>query len=341
MNSPVLQTIKTVKERLDKNYTSGQLFEVLDKLMYRAIQPLILHTTYVDRLLSIILAWYAQNHRRRISPHSKTRFSAYVIAFLAEPDPRRKFLLYKKMKLERNITFFLVTHWLTLIDPWRALHIRGCRGEVSRDIERQLMLKCCVTSESDLWATISHSRYWLAAALDFKEQIVEKYMRLAFVNGHAHWVTQRDNNKHLKLELEEVVQNFILAVIKAVDKFDPQQGTLTSYVQNWMKNAKITQQFRGEYGLAYTIPHSKKTSIARNKNTLTRNLSVSLDAPEVQEVADETSIEANLIHGEETDRIRKVAKAGDTFGIARLILGIQEVLSPQEQALLRAHQLQE
>jgi len=335
MNSVVLDVLKTVDERIDQNYTSGQLFEVLDKMLYRAVEPLILHTRYVDRVLSIVLAWYAQNHRRRISHNSKARLAAFVIAFLSETDGKKRVLLYRRMRLERNITFFIVNNWLAIVEPWKRLHVSACRGEVHRQLEQELMLQCCVTNPGKLWGTICTAQYWTTVAADFRDQMAEKYMRMVMLEAQSHWANQRENNPHLSLDLDELAQNFMLSVLKAIDKFDERQGTLTAYILNWLKNAKISQQYRGEYGVAYTIPHSKKTSIARDGDTGTRNLSVGLDDENVQNVADERNIESVLSQRQELHRVREVAKFSDVQGIGRLLLGIPEVLTDKELQLLR------
>lgn len=338
-NSAIIQSLKTVKEKIGSNYTSGQLFSVLDKMLYRAVDPLIRHTRFIDRALAIVLAWYAQNHRRRISNHSKKKFTVHVIAFLASADPDVRCKLYRKMKLERNITFFLVQHWLRIIGPWRELHVQACRGLLHRQQERELLIQCCVTDIGPIWGVIGTAQYWLDNAASFKHRMIEKYMRLVMVEAHTHWKMQRQNNPHLQLDLEETAQNFLLAVIKAIDKFDASQGTLTSYVKDWFKNARITMQHRGEYGIAYSIPHSKKTSIATKQDGITRNISVNLDSPEAQEVEADNNIEQRIQHTQELTRVRTIAKASDPSGVGRLLLGIPEVLNDSELRLLLTAQL--
>lgn len=337
MSSAVLHALKTVQEKIADNYTSGQLFDVLDTMLYRSIEPLIVNTRYVDRSLSIVLAWYAQNHRRKISPHSKRRLTAYIISFLSERDPVRRVRLYRRMSLERNITFFLVRHWLSIVEPWRALHVGFCQGHVGRDESEQLARRCCVTDVERLHGTISSAQYWLDQATQFKHHMVEKYMRLAMMDAYTHWTIQSEKNPHLGLDLEELAQNFILAVMKAIDKFDKNQGTLTAYVQWWLQNARITQTHRGEYGIAYTIPHSKRKSIALKDDALTRNISVSIDSNEALEVPSGQDLEGQIIATQEQNRVRLVAKYSDSMGIGRLVLGIPEMLSNQElQQLLSA-----
>lgn len=336
MNNPVIQALKTVQERLPDNYTSGQLFEVLDTMMYRAINPLIANTRYIDRILSIVLAWYAQNHRRRISSLSKKRLAACIMCFLAESDTKKRIVLFKRMRLERNITFFMVQHWLAIVKPWIDLHVSTCAGTAPKNEERIFLVQCCVVNPNQLWGTICDARYWIERATDFKDMIVEKYMRMVMMEAHTHWQIQKDKNPHLQIDLGELAQNFVLAVVKAIDKFDARQGTLTSYVSNWLKHAKITQQFRGEYGVAYVIPHSKKTSIAQQRDQVTRNLSVSIDSSEAQEVLDDSDVETTMAQRQENEQVRSIAKVSDPLGVGRLILGISETLTAKELQLLKA-----
>jgi hypothetical protein len=322
--SHVLNVLKSVTERIDVNHTSGQLFEVLDTLLYRAIDPIIENSNYVDRMLSIVLAWYTQNQRRKISPLPKERFNTYVIAFLTTKDVTLRKKIYRRLGLERNITFFIVSRWLQLLRPWQDLHIRHTRGEPVLQEMASIERSVLVFNNHNLFAIIQEAKCWYEKSSDFKQRLLEKYMRFIMLEALHHYKAQQLHNPHLRLELDEVAQNFVLATYKAIDKFDANRGTLTTYIQNWLKNAKVSNHFRHEYGTAYNIPHSRKMKIASKSDTTTNNLYVELDKEEVLEVADELSVEADVVRRNEIDFIRMLAKEADPEGIGRMFLGIGE-----------------
>lgn len=322
--SHVLNVLKSVNERISDNYTSGQLFEVLDVLLYRSINPIIENSNYVDRVLSIVLAWYTQNQRRKISPLPKDRFNTYIITFLASKDNDLRKKIYRKMGLERNITFFIVSRWLSLLRPWQDLHIRQARGETLLTEMASIERSALVVNNHNLFAVIQEVKCWYERSSEFKQCLLEKYMRFIMLEALHHYKAQQTHNPHLRLELDEVAQNFVLATYKAIDKFDAERGTLTTYIQNWLKNAKVSNHFKHEYGTAYNIPHSRKMKIASKSDTTTNNLYVELDKEEVLEVADELSVEADVIRRNEVEFIRLLAKEADPEGIGRMFLGIGE-----------------
>ncbi len=330
MSSAVLQTLKSVKERLPDNYTSGQLFEVLDRMLYRSIDPIIEHANYVDRILAIVLSWYSNNQRRKVSPLSKERFNTYVIAFLGARDNDLRKKIYRNLRLERNITFFIVQRWLSLLKPWRQLHVQYARGDNSvlhqmASLERTAL----IWNNHNLFTEYQNVAYWHEQAAQFKQQMLEKYMRFIMREAYGYYRAQQINNPHLRFDLDEIAQNFILAAYKAIDKCDERQGTLTTYIQNWLKNAKVSTHFRHEYGIAYNIPHSKRQRIAK-KQDHSSNIYVSIDSEEAQEIASEHDLEQEMERNDQINFVRMLAKIADPIGIGRIVLGIGEVLDEHE-----------
>jgi hypothetical protein len=141
---------------------------------------------------------------------------------------------------------------------------------------------------------------------------------------------QREHNPHLNFDIEDLAQNFSLAVNKAIDKCDAQQGTLTSYIKNWIKDAKGNPQLRGEYGIAYTIPASQRRAMVQSTNNKAVNISVSIDDEELQGLRSESNIEEEYERKRTIDLVRVLAKRADPTGISRMFLGIGEILLPEE-----------
>jgi uncharacterized protein YejL (UPF0352 family) len=160
--------------------------------------------------------------------------------------------------------------------------------------------------------------------------IMEKYMRFVMMEAQMFHKQQREHNPHLNFDIEDLAQNFSLAVNKAIDKCDAQQGTLTSYIKNWIKDAKGNPQLRGEYGIAYTIPASQRRAMAQSTNNKAVNISVSIDDEELQGLRSESNIEEEYERKRTIDLVRVLAKRADPTGISRMFLGIGEILLPEE-----------
>ena len=176
--------------------------------------------------------------------------------------------------------------------------------------------------------------YWTEKALTFKHQIIEKYMRLVMLEAHAYATHHKQNNPHIRIDLDEVAQNFILAVSKAIDKCNANKGTLTSYVQMWLKDARNTVHFQHSYGFAYSIPTNKRREIAAGKSHI-NNMVFDLDSAEAQSVAVEYDLESDIDNKKIVNTVRAISKQADPTGLGRLTLQITEVLSPKERQLLK------
>ena len=163
---------------------------------------------------------------------------------------------------------------------------------------------------------------------------MEKYIRHTAMKANSHYRTETT-----RFDLNDVSQNFMLSLNKAINKFDQTKGTITTYVNHWLRDAKNPgPNFTHEYGMAYNIPVAMRRAMATNKGVFTANIAVSLDDEEdhihslsCPSLNPEQAAEAN----DSATRVRILAKRADPTGLARIKLGIEEVLNPYELALLR------
>lgn len=314
-----LDSLKRVKEQLGQNYTSFQLLSVLDQLLWKSMWPILRTTDYFDRVLANVIGWSATNPRRKLSSLPKDRFNTYAMAYLAADTPKIKFRILKKMRIERNVLFYVVGRFL----------------EIMKDVpparpSQRIANALAVFDYEGLWFTAREAGYWHHQSIEFKGMIMEKYMRFVMMEAQMFHKQQREHNPHLNFDIEDLAQNFSLAVNKAIDKCDAQQGTLTSYIKNWIKDAKGNPQLRGEYGIAYTIPASQRRAMAQSTNNKAVNISVSIDDEELQGLRSESNIEEEYERKRTIDLVRVLAKRADPTGISRMFLGIGEILLPEE-----------
>lgn len=325
--SNVLGVLKQVKERLPDNYSSHQLLSTLDMLLLHACYPIIERTRFFDRHLGIISGWYSSAARRKIaSLPSKDRFTALASAFIVSNDTETRVEIWKKIKLERTIVFWLLNHWLEQMSGWTEA-IAENNSEKQRSCER----KACFVIHSSVFQIVQHVEFWRNKASEFKQMLMEKYMRYVMVEANNFYQYHRTNNPHMQFDLDEVAQDFCLAVSKAIDKCDSEKGTLTSYIQNWLHDARTN---RSEYGTAFSLPSNQRRAIAKGTSEI-NNISISLDAEEVQEIASDSDVEEHLFRSTIVTKVQKLAKSVDPLGIGRISLKITEILSPEEVTLLK------
>ena len=328
MSDFVINSLKSVKEKLDKNFSSYDLLTTLDTLLLRSVLPILKNSKYIERNLSLVVGWYTNAARRKLSSNgSKDEFNTRI-AELILAKPEEKALVWKKLCLERTLTFHMVSSWLEELRDWPTYRVKN-----DIDAMTQCENAACLLDRENVFPLIQEVDFWLKKAVEFKHMLVEKYMRLAMLEATTYYKIQKQNNPHLSIMLDDVAQNFILAVSKAIDKCDANRGTITSYVQTWLHDAKSTVHFSHEYGTAYSLPNNKKRGIV-TEGLKINNIAVSLDHDEVQEMKSTDNVEENVMAAQVVNRVRILAKAADPVGLGRIALQIGEHLSSEELRLL-------
>lgn len=333
MTSRVLDQLKTVKEKLEANYSTEALLDTLDELLNRAVEGIIICCNYLDHRLLTIATWYSTNQRRKLSSMEKPQFIASCMAF-ALADTKTKRRIYRKIGLERNLTVLMLDQWLTLAGECVHLELKHLSNPSSDVMSRINHLRWLlnITNPHQLFASYNTVKMYYQESLKFREQVSEKFMRKVMLETVA-YVKEQERRNGPRMNLNDVAQNFMLAVYKAIDKCDSAKGTLTSYVDAWINNAKTTNVFRDEVGVAYSIPSGQRKQIATKVSTLS-NYAVSIDDDEVRGIVADQNLEENLLRQDTINHVRKLAKAADPSGLGRLVLGITETLSVHEVLLL-------
>jgi hypothetical protein len=327
VHSKSFQAFKTITERLGNSLASHQYIQILDKLLFRAIKPILESSNYLDSIVATLILGYTENVKRKISRVPKTRLLLILMLFLASDKPSDKLRLLKRARLERSILIMAIDNWLKALASYRELVSLSLTEDTYYAVIHQLELGIQRRPETDLFSAIAHTEFWFEQALDFRTQILEKFMRL--VTKEANVFRQYNPN----VNLDDVVQIFGLAITKAVDKYDMNEGALASHIQQWLKNAKNRANLQ-QSGISYVIPAEYRSKLLTD-NSLPSNFSVSLECEEVQAMESNHSVEEHIMRLSETERVRLIAKIADPKGIGRRALGIQEILTTEQVAKLK------
>lgn len=336
-NVASFNSLKSVKESLSERYSSNQLMNVLDDILGYGLRVLIENTNFIDMMSMSCLTWYSGNSRRKISSLPKPKVM-YYLALYPVLNQRQKIKILTRLRLERNIRFFLLETFLTKAEEYVKLEVEACKTKdlmkKSVLLERMHVLQSGTGVQGSMSAVYHQVKFWHQLAVKFRNQIMEKYMRHTVMRANAFY----NSSPELK-DLQDVIQNFQFALSKAIHKFDQRKGTLTSYVNFWLRNAQNpTGGLTHEYGIAYTIPASVKRGHASGTSTHPVNIFATIDddASALEVPCDTLNPEQSIERDSEINRVRKLAKIADPVGCARLRLGIEEVLSPDEIKLLQS-----
>jgi len=297
--SRVFSVLKHTKERITDNWTSAQYSEVLDRLLYESIDPIIRSSNYVDQWIAAILSWYACDARRKISNVGRNKLLTLMMLFITSKDPETKILILRSMRLERNLLSGIVTNWRTFTSDYRRLS-DSLFDDKSKKVALYLkQVEVSVLATGSIYGVISTVDFWFNHYTHFKDQLLEKYTRLALIKSKEFYV----QTGHV-LDLDDIIQIFMVSTSKAIDKYDVQKGSLTSYIQTWFKDARTK---------------------CRNMITNTVSLEEMFENANV-DIADDSDFVQGICNAQEIERVRVLSKRVDPFGLGRIKLGIEETI---------------
>ncbi len=294
--------LKRIRETIPENYTSFQYAEVLDTLLYTSIEPLIFHTNVCSIWMPRILAWYSNvSNSRKISSLDRETLQTKLCLFMLIPPAERLDLL-KRMKLERNLVTLIIDDFLELTKEYRALEERACMASktdrpILLEMMRQQQVKVGVNG-ADLYPLYQHVKVWYELYLEFRSYLIEKFTRYAITKARENYV-----KVNFALKLDDIIQHYMLALGKAIDKNDTEEGPLASYVGQWFLNARNT--VKKEIGNLQTESYDE---LAENEFDFGIHQDVEQHVERMQTI----------------ERVRHFAQVADPLGLGRLRLEIEE-----------------
>jgi len=218
--------------------SSQQIWDSLNGLLAFALEPVFAYTEYgFDLRLSLISA--SMDKRRRVSIYQSEDCRAILFhSLLYTSDDTSLLTLLQKMGVERNL----------LIDP-----------VIDALAHKRLPAAMLADSPFSEDALLRHIEQAIEPYMDFRRQVSERYVRLAESLGKKNaWLKSEHG---LVSDPREHVNNYMLSVLRAIDKFYPWRGTLSSYITTWMNNARGSA-FSVFLGEAYSVPKSRRKALA-------------------------------------------------------------------------------
>lgn len=314
---------KATTERLGSSYSSNQLISLLDTLLFNALAPLVEHTKYLDAHVANLIA-LSYGKKRKISSHAvPDKAYSRLSVFLLSGGVRERQKALRLAKLDRGFYFAVLDQFFQQTKEYTQM-LADCENDLTRhryakraklhEIEKR------VAAGPDLLLAITNARFWYEEASEFKRMLAEKYLRHAVNNA----VKLNGKRGFFNIELDDVIQNHALAVSKAIDKFDPTKGTLTAYINTWFMDAR-----------------NNKNHLIVTPNTVSMDSDQYGDGDDTEDSSsfDPSSCSPCPTHAmerqEEINEIRWLARYADPTGVGRFSLGIEEILTDQEYALLR------
>ena len=319
--------ILDLKEQLQTNLSGPKIDFILNYLLLNSLNPLCYNTKIPQQSISSILVQYTRDQRRKISHVPREKVVDYL--FNAVVGNRRNFLMYiRKAKLERGIVNHIIKHIYDKLKHYdENLSFKKQSQYATRDI-RYIGIK---ENNKRLGAAIRWSKYYYDEYIKFKNMIIEKYIR--FAHNESQKAAKQTS---LQVDVDDLFENCLLGVSKAIDRYDPDRGPLTACVRGWLQDAKTGAEFSHNYGHSYEVPTEKRKELG---NLLGKNQQISfseqLEDNEEAEEIEEHGIDITYFRERENQEFLDFINRTHKTKLARLYYGVPYVLSEQEKQMLK------
>lgn len=245
----------SVQERLSENLSGSQIYNIMLSMLYPAVDAIAVNTTIVRRALVEVLCQWNNDKRRHVSSLSYQQVVDGLFNAVMVENPYASSSYARRLRLDRSIWGQVVRLFLTYSEDYAKLEIPYITdrriGIVLTRYERFFE-----ASRSRLFPTIKWVKYYWEEYETFKSEVTEKYIRFSFSEAkRAATMTA------LHVDVEELFKNLLLAVDKALNKYDPNKGALTSYIQQWFMDAKTNPDFSHIYGEAYSLSDEARRNL--------------------------------------------------------------------------------
>lgn len=323
------------------NLTGGQIQEIMDNLLYSALEPVVRFTNLFDTQLSYLLTIITTNKKRKVCAIDREQSLAIICHALCTQDPVEKMDLIRKLAIERSfIHVFLKRFVAKYKQPFFDLYTRYLYDYKNREVYRKRIRPYVHSSgcgsRSELFVVLNTVDSNLQKFYAYFDSIVAQYYKLCYTQAKG----LQKANPNNKYDFNDLVQNFRRKIVTALNKYHSGSGALTTYIKWWLYNSITCSSAEHEYGIAYTIPQNHKKKLMEG-NSGSVNFSVSLDTHKSGDGEDDVDLH-QILSGETpeldeeassddmTNRLYLIAKNADPYGIARLSLDIPEVFTQGE-----------
>lgn len=234
-HSTVFDKLKNTKETIQGNYTSLQYLQTLDYFLWEAVKPIAaecpsLFYTYFAK----IVARQALKPSSKFTSNDRAKLPIQFFNALVEADSEKSFEHIKDMHVNRGLLFGLVSFFLNSLESYARIQTHPRMSEVVRaSLIQHIGLQMGLRENGLLYPAMQQVEYWDAKARTWKSSIVEKYTRMTLMHAQR---TYTDFNH--AVDLDDVVQIYMVTASKSIDRCDSRQGVLTTFIQNWFKSAR-------------------------------------------------------------------------------------------------------
>lgn len=232
-HSRVFDSMKHVKERIPNNYTSLQYLQTLDFFLWNALKPIAIECPRLFyNYMAKVVARQTLRASAKLTSDDKHKLPLTFFNALMISDDQKQFEATKLMYVNRGLLFGFISLFLRQMKQFQELQVNR-DGLMRLSQLKQIETNVGLRRGGLLYPALMDVTFWDAKALTWKSMITEKYTRMTLGQAqHAY------TDYHHVVDLDDVIQIYLMTLNKSIDRCDARQGVLTTFIQNWFKSAK-------------------------------------------------------------------------------------------------------
>ena len=119
------------------NLTGEQIQIILDLFLYKALEPVILHSTLFDTQVSYLLNLTTGNRKRKISSIDRELVIESLASYLVVTDRREKFEVIRSARVERSFIPTFLSRFQSHNREFMDLYSEYMLNQKSRTVVRE------------------------------------------------------------------------------------------------------------------------------------------------------------------------------------------------------------
>lgn len=262
MSGDSIEQLLSIPEELSSNLSDSQSFEILDSMLYNALYPIFVATNKGDEWLAEIMPLVSFDSRRKLCGVKKEKSIEYLFKATMASDPKTKLKYLKKVRLERGFTSFFLESIYKQAGDYLILHHKALHkfnsGEDKSSKELAEIESLLGADRQLLYPALQQSMKWFELYSRFKGIMAQKYYKHAWQK-----TVSASKMTHMVIDKKDLFENYVLAIYKAIDKFDVKKGVLKKHIESWFKNANINSEFNHQYSIGHSMPASARRALAK------------------------------------------------------------------------------
>lgn len=307
-HSKSFDLFKSTSEQIKGNYTTLQYLSTLDDFLWQALVPIhsecpALFTNYIAKIIAH-QSLKPSTKFTSLTPEERVKLPVHLFNMITAPDTNTAHNCAKVMYLNRGLLFGFLALFHNMMRTYMKLHSAFYSMEtvVRSHRIKQIEISVGLRNDGILYAAVQQSAYWYDKARWFKHMIIEKYTRMTINNAR---MAYKDFNHFVPLD--DCVQIFMQVLSRAIDRCNPRQGVLTTFIQNWFKSGRseVARMAKGQTDQSYeSLSEDHGDSAVASLGITDPDRSIELQ-----------------------QTISESAKLADPDGSVRASLGIHEIIS--------------